>query len=152
MNYQQQIKHPLWQKKRLEVLEDRGFRCQECGANDEELHVHHPLYKRGAMIWEYTKEELESLCHRCHKNAHELDEKIKKELAVCKSKRLVLEYIRSLNTVAVTQDIPAIAASDDYVKDEGDYEDIEQILKEHPSMSHADAFFYRMKHLMGGAE
>lgn len=98
MNYQQQIKHPLWQKKRLEVLEDRGFRCQECGANDEELHVHHPLYKRGAMIWEYTKEELESLCHRCHKNAHELDEKIKKELAVCKSKRLVLDYIRSLNS------------------------------------------------------
>lgn len=103
MNYAQQIKHPLWQKKRLEVLELHGWKCQECTAKEEELHVHHPFYRRGAMIWEYEKTELECLCHRCHKDRHDLDEKIKKELAVCQSKGLVLKYIVKLNGHLPTQ-------------------------------------------------
>lgn len=77
MQYHQQMKHPLWQKKRLDVLEDRGFECENCGSGDIELHVHHPFYKRGAMIWDYDKDELRCLCTECHKNEHALDEKIK---------------------------------------------------------------------------
>ena len=77
MQYHEQIKHPLWQKKRLEVLELNHFQCQTCGAKDEELHVHHPFYKRGAMIWDYDKTDLESLCHRCHKDHHSIDENLK---------------------------------------------------------------------------
>lgn len=98
MNYAKQIKHPMWQKKRLEVLELHGFQCQTCGTKDEELHVHHPFYKRAAMIWEYEKEELECLCHVCHKNAHAIDEKIKRVLALCRQKQAVLDFILSLNS------------------------------------------------------
>lgn len=97
MTYQQQIKHPNWQKKRLEVLEANGFKCENCGDKDEQLHVHHPLYRRGAMIWEYTVEELECLCARCHKDAHAIDEKLKKALAICSDKGRVLAYINSMN-------------------------------------------------------
>jgi hypothetical protein len=101
MNYAQQIKHPLWQKKRLEVLELYGFQCQECGEKEEELHVHHPFYRRGAMIWQYEKEELKCLCCQCHKDEHGIDEAIKKELASCLDKKAVLEFIKSLSNGAV---------------------------------------------------
>jgi len=77
MTYAQQIKHPMWQKKRLEVLEYQGFECQNCGTTKDQLHVHHPFYRRGAMIWEYERHELQTLCNKCHKDAHALDEKIR---------------------------------------------------------------------------
>lgn len=77
MQYHEQLKHPLWQKKRLEVMEANNFKCQNCGGKDEQLNVHHPFYKRGAMIWQYVKEELMCLCHECHKNEHAKDEEIK---------------------------------------------------------------------------
>lgn len=81
MTYHQQLKHPLWQKKRLEVLEDRGFECESCGEKEKQLHVHHSYYRRGAMIWEYEKEELRVFCDRCHKDEHAIDEKIRSVLA-----------------------------------------------------------------------
>lgn len=77
MKYHEQLKHPLWQKKRLEVLGLSGFECQNCGASDKELHVHHPFYKRGAMIWDYRPDELQCLCAKCHKDIHAVDEHIR---------------------------------------------------------------------------
>jgi hypothetical protein len=100
MNYAQQIKHPMWQKKRLEVLEANNYECENCGSKDTTLHVHHPFYKRGAMIWEYEKTELECLCEKCHKEAHAIDEKIKKMLSGggTSTKHKVLGYLSALNT------------------------------------------------------
>lgn len=106
MNYAQQIKDPRWQRKRLEVLELHNFQCQKCRSKDEELHVHHPFYKRWAMIWEYDKKELECLCHKCHKDGHEIDEQIKKELAICINKPLILAYIMGLNASNVKKAVP----------------------------------------------
>lgn len=77
MQYHEQLNHPLWQKKRLEVMESKGFKCENCGSKNNQLNVHHPFYKRGAMIWQYEKEELKCLCNECHKNEHEQDEEIK---------------------------------------------------------------------------
>ena len=98
MNYAQQIKHPSWQKKRLDVLEQNEFKCQECGASEEELHVHHPVYRRGAMIWQYETEELQCLCHKCHKESHAIDEQLKQALSVLdRCNRLaVLGYTHSM--------------------------------------------------------
>jgi Zn finger protein HypA/HybF involved in hydrogenase expression len=97
MTYQEQIRHPKWQKKRLEVLKANKFRCQDCGNKEQELHVHHPFYRKGAMIWEYKVDELESLCHKCHKERHDITDKINKALATCKKLPLVLAYIQGLN-------------------------------------------------------
>lgn len=100
MKYHEQIKHPLWQKKRLEVLRLHNFECENCGTSEIELHVHHPYYKRGAMIWDYDLEELECLCTVCHKEAHALDERIKKALAKLSSpsfKHQALGYLEALD-------------------------------------------------------
>jgi hypothetical protein len=97
MKYHEQIKHPLWQKKRLEVLEANNFTCQECGGTETTLNVHHPFYKRGAMIWDYEINELKCLCEPCHKEEHELDEKLKQScvLLTKRDKWKTLGYVES---------------------------------------------------------
>jgi len=65
-SYSEMLRDPRWQKKRLEVFEDAGWACAECGKMTEELHVHHLLYRRGAKPWEYEPGELSALCSKCH--------------------------------------------------------------------------------------
>jgi hypothetical protein len=48
------------------------------------------------MIWEYDAgEELMCLCHKCHKNAHTIDEELKKSLSVLSynHKSRILGYV-----------------------------------------------------------
>lgn len=63
-------KHPLWQKKRLEIMQAAGFRCQDCGSEDDTLNVHHAYYIKGNKPWEYPGESLRCLCETCHKERH----------------------------------------------------------------------------------
>lgn len=72
MTYAEQLKHPFWQKKRLEVLEDARWRCECCEDATRTLHVHHKRYVKGRMAWEYEREELASLCEACHEQAGEV--------------------------------------------------------------------------------
>jgi hypothetical protein len=97
MKYSEQIKHPNWQRKRLEVLEHYNFTCQECAETEKELHVHHPFYKTNVMIWDYATGELMCLCCDCHKEAHSIDDKIKIQLSVLSfdQKKLVLNYTKT---------------------------------------------------------
>ena len=76
MNYKEQIKSPKWQKKRLEVLELRGFKCEECKCEDKQLHVHHRFYIKGRKYWEYDNDVLQVLCEDCHQKEHEKPEEI----------------------------------------------------------------------------
>lgn len=96
MKYHDQMKHPLWQKKRLEVLNLHRFKCQNCKSEDDTLHVHHPFYKRGAMIWEYAKEELMCLCDRCHKEEHLIDEQLKYHVSLMQNrdKKLIIGFAK----------------------------------------------------------
>lgn len=168
MTYQEQIKHPRWQKKRLEVLKVHKFKCQNCKGGEEELHVHHPYYKRGAMIWEYDKTELECLCHRCHKEAHAIDEQIKKALAICRNKDQVLDFILNLNGSTIQPPTPRIedkwsrklAEIEREVEEDNRAFDTEceAIYTEHPNLrpcegdsdeEAANKFFMKMKLLMG---
>jgi len=70
MNYQDQIKSPRWQKKRLEILKRDEFTCTNCGNKESTLHVHHKHYNKGAMIWDYQGWELTTLCETCHELQH----------------------------------------------------------------------------------
>lgn len=70
MEFKQQYKHPLWQKKRIEALDVAGYACQCCGDEETQLHVHHRQYFKGRLIWEYGTDELEVLCEVCHMEAH----------------------------------------------------------------------------------
>jgi len=70
-------KDPRWQKKRLEVMEGSGFRCERCGRDDLTLHVHHTYYETGYMPWEYPDSSLYVLCENCHELADELRNAVK---------------------------------------------------------------------------
>lgn len=68
--YAERLKDPRWQRRRLEILQRADFTCEQCGSKDRTLHVHHLLYRKGAMPWEYEDHELRSLCEPCHEWWH----------------------------------------------------------------------------------
>lgn len=65
MNYSEKLKHPKWQKKRLEILNRDNFTCTLCGDTETELHVHHLKYT-GSNPENSPNEDLETLCKICH--------------------------------------------------------------------------------------
>lgn len=67
--YWELLKHPLWQRKRLQVMERAGFKCQSCGTGEVTLHVHHQYYERGKNPWDYPDASLRCLCENCHEDA-----------------------------------------------------------------------------------
>lgn len=69
-SYGIQLSSPQWQKKRLEVMQAANWRCQFCGDENEELHVHHPFYRYSLKPWEYRASELRCLCRTCHTASH----------------------------------------------------------------------------------
>lgn len=71
MTYREQLRHPNWQRKRLEILEAAHWVCESCGGAESTLHVHHKRYVKGRMAWEYEDSELEALCEGCHAEQHE---------------------------------------------------------------------------------
>lgn len=66
MTYAEKLRNPLWQRKRLEILDRDRFECVECGDSTSTLHVDHKLYRKGKDPWEYGHEELQTLCAKCH--------------------------------------------------------------------------------------
>ncbi len=79
--YYEKLKDPRWQKKRLEVMDRDGFECQNCGATDKTLNVHHRAYLRGFEPWEYPDDSLETLCEDCHKEASKKIERLNAMMA-----------------------------------------------------------------------
>ncbi len=75
--YSEKLKHPKWQKKRLQILERDNYFCQSCGDDENQLHVHHIKYIFGKEIWDYKDELLITLCHNCHKSTSLLKKEIK---------------------------------------------------------------------------
>jgi hypothetical protein len=65
MSYSDKLKHPKWQKKRLEILQRENFKCQCCGHDDRTLHIHHLIYSEGEP-WDAPNDTLECLCEICH--------------------------------------------------------------------------------------
>jgi len=76
MTYQDQLKSPKWQKKRLEILERDNFTCQICGNKNDELHVHHIFYTRNTKLWDYENYALITLCGNCHEWIHDANKDV----------------------------------------------------------------------------
>ena len=81
LTYAQQLAHPLWQRRRLEILNSANWCCSSCSVADQQLHVHHRQYFKGRMAWEYANSELQVLCGPCHEQSHVIDTRIKQILA-----------------------------------------------------------------------
>lgn len=69
-DYRDRLRHPKWQRRRLERMQAAEWRCESCGVDDQELHVHHLFYGAGREPWEYEDDELWVLCARCHGVEH----------------------------------------------------------------------------------
>lgn len=64
--YEEKLKDPRWQKKRLEILERDNWMCQECRDEDSTLIVHHIDYLPNRDPWDYPNILLITLCKECH--------------------------------------------------------------------------------------
>lgn len=82
MKYSDKLKHPKWQKKRLEILQRDNFTCQNCFDKESELHVHHIKYTYGSEIWDYENKLLMTLCISCHEDITSLKKDIKHRIDV----------------------------------------------------------------------
>ncbi len=105
-DFTDQYKHPLWQKRRLEMLERAKFRCSSCRDDESQLHVHHGQYFTGRKLWEYADDELHVLCGACHEEAHKRLEYIKEIVSkippseLCEVVALLAGYLDNANTKA----------------------------------------------------
>lgn len=64
-SYSGKLKHPKWQRRRLEILQRDNFTCQLCGDTETTLNIHHKEYHKGD-VWEYEDNELITYCELCH--------------------------------------------------------------------------------------
>ncbi len=65
-DYSELLKHPKWQRKRLEIMQRDDFKCRSCEDEENTLHVHHLFYEKGKLPWEYDNKDLVTLCQNCH--------------------------------------------------------------------------------------
>jgi len=77
MKYEDKLRDPRWQRKRLEVMAAADWKCQDCGDGKEELHVHHLLYSGDREPWEYANSGLLCTCDTCHKIRHMDPDKVR---------------------------------------------------------------------------
>lgn len=80
MNYQDQLKTPMWQERRLYVLKRDMFTCTMCNQYGSQVHAHHNYYEKGKKAWEYPYSALITLCDNCHNEEHAIEHDIKEEL------------------------------------------------------------------------
>jgi hypothetical protein len=70
-SYADLLRHPRWQRRRLEIMQRDDFACRECGATEKTLNVHHTVYIKGRKPWEYEDSQLRTLCQDCHHHVTE---------------------------------------------------------------------------------
>ena len=80
-NYKEELQHPKWQKRRLQIMSLYDFKCFHCGDDSETLHVHHLRYRNNYLgerlkPWEYEDNDLQCLCDTCHTLIHLNQKKI----------------------------------------------------------------------------
>ena len=98
LSYRDQLLHPNWQRRRLEMLDRASFTCQDCGGTEATLHVHHKQYFKGRMAWEYSNDELAVLCADCHKAQH-ADEELLQTMAAASYMPVIVSLVGGFNHI-----------------------------------------------------
>ena len=60
-----------WRKKRKRALEEKGYRCEDCGTTKDAgatLHVHHQI--KSGFGGNESIDHLQVLCEECHRDRH----------------------------------------------------------------------------------
>lgn len=79
-SYWDLLQDPKWQRRKSEILARDEWTCQECGNNEQTLHVHHKGYLKNLKPWEYEDWSLVTLCADCHKKTTHSIDKLKESL------------------------------------------------------------------------
>ena len=120
--YIEKLKNPLWQKKRLEILNRDNFTCVLCSDTETELHIHHKGYKWGNKPWEYPDDNFQTLCKRCHLIIESF--KDKKLTAIISSKYFMNEHkIWVISTIFNSPDYGLVLAIN-YYSDESNTQEL----------------------------
>ena len=77
--YYKLLQDPKWKIKAQFIRKRDGHKCRHCGKKTPRLQVHHTIYIKGLMPWEYENETLISLCSTCHKKEHGIETHKKKK-------------------------------------------------------------------------
>lgn len=59
-----------WQALTRKKRQAAGYKCEQCGCDDERLDTHHLTYER---IGRERMEDLIVLCESCHREEHDID-------------------------------------------------------------------------------
>lgn len=66
LSYYEQLNHPLWARKKTEILERDGYSCTVCKSEFHKVEVHHLCYFPDLLIWEYDNELMVTVCKKHH--------------------------------------------------------------------------------------
>lgn len=66
LSYYEQLHHPLWKRKRIEILKRDDYKCSICGSSLHKLEVHHLCYLPDLLAWEYDNELMVTVCKKHH--------------------------------------------------------------------------------------
>lgn len=114
MTYSEKLRDPRWQRKRLEVCDAVGWKCEDCGAKDKTLNVHHCFYIKGLEPWEYEIELLMCLDEECHQRRQALEQQGHIQLA-SEMRRMPIVELESFVWGPI-----AMKAKRDHVSDSGE--------------------------------
>lgn len=100
MTYSEQLKDPRWQQLRLRMFDVAGWKCQCEGCSDpndrRQLHLHHKVYFRNTLIWDYPEWALQVLCFKCHAKVQTMMESGHTVIALNESLFLALSLLGKL--------------------------------------------------------
>lgn len=80
MTYTEQLKDPRWLEVRVKILRRDGFTCVCCNESGKRMNVHHGVYFKDRMAWEYESKYLHTVCEDCHNLAHDFIDSINKRI------------------------------------------------------------------------
>lgn len=118
-SYSDLLRDPRWQKKRLEILNAAGFKCEDCGSSDKELQVHHCIYLKDRLPWDYNRNTLMAICDICHKWRQDWETESKAWMAIF-LRFSSLETIYHLNAllVSIVESFPQYVKPDTFQETE----------------------------------
>lgn len=80
MGYYTQLAQPEWKEKSHNVKVANNWTCQHCGRKEGRdsvvMEIHHPLYIRGKLLWNYADCLLLCLCGGCHEERQRVEDMI----------------------------------------------------------------------------
>ncbi len=72
--HDEDLQDPRWHAFRGRIMHERGGHCERCtDLKHAQLNVHHKFYD-DRHLWEYSDDEVELLCRKCHKAEHGIKE------------------------------------------------------------------------------